>query len=187
MARLHLEGLPSELSASAGLHLLSVYYSCVAREDGGIGYVAREDGELCGFVVGVWARRRILSASFRRHPFRVAFWSFREFGLSRLAELFRRSAGAGSACGARLRGLSTPSIEIRPLVVDRRRRGCGLGAALCRHSLVEAQSRGFRSAYLGVHSENVSAIRCYEKQGFKMTEREGVWVWMRLGLEGGIS
>lgn len=58
-------------------------------------------------------------------------------------------------------------IELGRLYVDQSALGRGLGAALMRHCLAEAEARGFETLWLGVWEHNERAKRFYEKWGFE--------------------
>jgi mycothiol synthase len=63
---------------------------------------------------------------------------------------------------------------IQVLGVRRPWRRRGLGRALLRHSLREFRARGKRRAGLGVHADNLAAVKLYERAGMKR-ERTSVW------------
>ncbi|HWC70388.1 MAG TPA: GNAT family N-acetyltransferase [Actinomycetota bacterium] len=80
--------------------------------------------------------------------------------------------------------------ELARLIVDPTRRRQGLGVALVRRLSAEAARAGFDDVWVRVAPENVAAIGCYRRAGFRRTspEREEgfnqgqprPYVWMRL-------
>jgi len=176
VARLHMSGLPSPMGARAGRALLEMYYACVAPKNGGMGFVACDQGQVVGFVVGVWDRRRILWTALRRFPLRFVFWMSVEFGWNRTCACLRRRRRKNDT-GEDGTTISTPvGCELRPLVVAATQRGRGLGALLCGRLLEEAAARGFYTVFLRVDRENVAAIRCYEKLGFRARGAGSHWM-----------
>ncbi|MBI1394382.1 MAG: GNAT family N-acetyltransferase [Betaproteobacteria bacterium] len=61
-------------------------------------------------------------------------------------------------------------IKLDKLYVRYELRGQGHGGLLLQHVENEARSLGARRLYLQVNKKNVSAIRAYEKQGFRIAE-----------------
>ena len=56
--------------------------------------------------------------------------------------------------------------ELLTLAVEPAARGAGLGGALLREFIEEAQRRGATQAFLEVAADNATAIRLYQRQGF---------------------
>ena len=57
--------------------------------------------------------------------------------------------------------------ELRRIYLLHRFQGLGIGRALMDEAIISAQEQGYRRLLLGVYGENHSAIRFYEKAGFR--------------------
>lgn len=67
------------------------------------------------------------------------------------------------------------SFGILSIAVSRRFQGYGIGQALMRTSEAAARQRNFRQMHLSVHTDNLSAVRFYEKCGWQPILIESVW------------
>lgn len=80
----------------------------------------------------------------------------------------------GMVLCSRVRG---DAAHITQLCVRNELRGCGLGAALLRHSLRGIARQGLRTVSLTVTESNRQAMALYERYGFRVLERFQAWVW----------
>ncbi len=64
--------------------------------------------------------------------------------------------------------VSSGSIELERIYVDRNQKGRGIGTALLKTVMAMAASKAFDALWLGVWQKNPDAIRFYEKLGFRI-------------------
>jgi ribosomal protein S18 acetylase RimI-like enzyme len=164
VARLHLQFLPSDFGPWAGERLLTMYYAEVAAGAGASGYIAELDGEVVGYVCGVWQPRKLHRLLVKGHWPKLILWGAAQHierpvvlakNLRRICAVFRRS------------GPSDNGYELRPIVVSSALHGSGISGRLVKALLADAAIRGFDRVHLYVDVNNYAAIRFYEKQNFQ--------------------
>lgn len=67
------------------------------------------------------------------------------------------------------------SFGILSIAVSRKFQGCGIGQVLMQAIEAAARKRSFRQMHLSVHTDNLSAVRFYEKCGWQPILVESVW------------
>jgi GNAT superfamily N-acetyltransferase len=67
--------------------------------------------------------------------------------------------------------------QLRWFLVVPEARGTGLGKRLLDEALAYARERGFRRLYLWSFADLDSALRLYERAGFRVTERKTHFIW----------
>jgi ribosomal protein S18 acetylase RimI-like enzyme len=131
--------------------------------DGACGFVARVDGNLAGYVCGVWDMS-IVKANLRRYfllPLTTASAVHLLFHPTALLTLLLKVSKAGPQ-----ESKSTCHYELRPIVVAPRFRGTGLAVSLMKSLLADAEKRGFSKVFLYAEETNGSANAFYRKFGF---------------------
>ena len=166
IATLHQEALRSRMTGSTGRKLLSVYYRALALGKGGCGYVAiSSDGEVLGFVCGIWDSASVRGNLMRAHWSRLAVLGGL-YVLSRpkiLPDVLRRVSSRSTEKEA---SHASADYELRPIAVRRDRQGSGVADQLMQRLLEDARVRGFRSVILKTETDNGRANSFYVRQGF---------------------
>ena len=81
-------------------------------------------------------------------------------------------------CGVSLASLVAPEVgHITQICVAPSHQGRGIGRELLRRSLTVLAGHGCRSASLTVTSANESALRLYERTGFRTRRDFAAYVW----------
>jgi putative acetyltransferase len=100
-----------------------------------------------------------------------------------IAELEGQIVGGGGIFASH--GLPSDCCELVKMYLLPQARGVGIGAALLKHCIVEAQKEGFKKIYIETMSELKQAIGVYEKFGFEYLSKPlgdtghfGCDVWM---------
>ena len=87
----------------------------------------------------------------------------------------------GTLCGVCLASLVAEGVgHITQVCVNPEYRGVGLGYELLRRSLLSLAARGCRTVSLTVTAANQSAIRLYERMGFRTRRSFAAFVWEKL-------
>lgn len=161
VARLHVRYLSTPFSGRNGERLLRLYYAALVRQQGGCGFVALNDGQVVGYVCGVWdpkgVRKALLKASWLELLWFGAMQALKSPGIVKgIFERFNFSPNEPQNQG----------YELRPIVVSQGYQGVGVAGLLLDTLLVDARERGYASIHLFVEEDNLAAIRFYEKSGF---------------------
>lgn len=183
-AKIHAEGQPGTFLTSLGPAFLCGLYRQMAVSPLCFGYVACEDREVVGVVVGtvdsggvfkelIWQRGLALAApvarALARHP------ALLPKVVQTLMYPVKAEAEPGEA-------------ELFFVGVRGDRRGRGIGQALLRALTQEARRRGMLAMGLIADASNEAAKRLYERNGMQETRRFALYgrsmIWYRLALEG---
>lgn len=163
VARLHLQHLTTPFMGKPGLELLSLYYKEVSKGQGGCGYVAVLDGEVVGYICGIWDRQTLRRNLLRRAWFWALFWSFAQEltkpklfinFIQRLNQTMRNRVG------------DFEGYELRPIVVSPKARGNGVAGRLLEAIYKDANERGYETIQLFAEPENARANSFYQKNRF---------------------
>lgn len=166
VASAHAAHLRTPFHTWGGVRLLQAHYEILARQQGGICFVAEIDSRFAGFVCGIWDHH-IINQLNRRKPLRLALYSV-EHLLEQPAQLgenlrryFLRRTGA----------IQYPEgYELRPIVVLPPFRGHGVADRLVQRLIQDAGERGFNQIFLFTEADNLPAIRFYTRFGFAPAE-----------------
>jgi len=183
VARVHCRAFPSSLLTALGAGAVERYYRWQLEgphESVALGAWAGE--ELAGFCfAGVF--RGALSGFLRRNRTYLAVQMVLRGGLLRNPE-FRSRVGLGIRLLARGRQPSSPqngleiqhaSFGILSIAVDPSFQGCGVGRRLMEACEAIARERGFDDMELTVATDNLQAIRFYEREGWTRMTADDVW------------
>jgi ribosomal protein S18 acetylase RimI-like enzyme len=84
----------------------------------------------------------------------------------------------GALCGISLSSLVSQEFgHITQICVSRDVKGCGVGYALLRRSLLALRDVGCRAATLTVTAANEGAVELYKRVGFRTVRRFSAYVW----------
>src|SRR5512140_72759 len=169
VARLHLDHLPTSFRGTSGLRLLTGYYLAVSGGQGGCGYVALENGDIAGYVCGVWDMAILRTRLIRRQGASLLFWgAMQGFNRPRVfVQLVRRLRPRREPIAKRF---SQAGYELRPIVVAPAYRGTPVAEKLAQRIIGDAAARGFDSVHLYAEAGNAAANRFYRKIGFEKVD-----------------
>ena len=89
-----------------------------------------------------------------------------------------RDAASGELAGMALCSrVRADAAHITQLCIRASLRELGLGAALLQHCLRELAVSGLHTISLTVTESNIAAMRLYEREGFRVSQRFDAWVW----------
>jgi len=188
VAHLHMLYLPTPFFGRAGCELLTRYYLAICTHQGANGFVAVNDGELAGFICGVWNASKVQSTVLRSYGVQMAWWG--------ICQLLAKPALIGEFISRFLTvqryapiietNDESNQLELRPVVVIPEARGTGLAQKLINRLIKDAQGRGFRTIYLYTEPFNIPAQRLYAKVGFQEIGyrllRNGGHLYFELGI-----
>jgi ribosomal protein S18 acetylase RimI-like enzyme len=158
--------------------MLEAYYRSLIKQKGGCGYIAITDGQIAGFVCGVWDPSLVKTTLIKDQWKNLLVASLQVLLhspkliiniLSRLS-IFRKTEK-----DALLRG-----YELRPIVVEEKLRGTQVASLLVSALATDASKRGYSSIYLLTEQDNIAANKFYQKQGF---ESQGIIVRSKIVYE----
>ncbi|MGH9030442.1 MAG: GNAT family N-acetyltransferase, partial [Acidimicrobiales bacterium] len=164
LAELHRSQLPHSFLASLGSRFLVHLYVAIVRSKHSLAIVATAgDHRVVGFVAGTENTRRLYGRFLARHCFTAGITAIRAVVGSpgRVLETLRY----GSTSGGSIDRL--PDAELLSMAVDPAFRGGGIGRDLVVALTEEFARRGVTSSRVVVGAENASAVRLYERCGFK--------------------
>ena len=163
IVELHMECLPSRFHGSPGRKLMGAYYATIAINDGATGLVAVKDGQVIGYVCGIWDRSKLNLNLLRMHFGKLLFWAF-VHGIvdPKVIVDFLRRLSLRSSVPLPI-GLE---YELRPIVVIKEERGSGVANELIKALIKDARHREFDRIHLFVDEDNLAAQSCYLKAGF---------------------
>src|SRR5919197_617047 len=162
VAEAHLNYLTTSFRGKAGRQLLKIYYEVIARQRCGIGFVIVKDGNLAGYICGIWDRAAIKRLLMKKW-FSLAFYGFlQSLQVPRaIPGFFTRLLHPRTTNILKMEG-----YELRPIVVLPGYRGQGIADQLMQRLLNDAKRRGFKQVFLVVEIDNVTADKFYTKLGF---------------------
>jgi ribosomal protein S18 acetylase RimI-like enzyme len=173
VARLHAQSLTG-LLARLGPATLRTYYSGCTQSPHAIALVAVEHGSVRGFVQGAANTASLRRDVAARRPLALA--ASIAVGVLRqpttLSALVRSLRRTGTSA------YDTTLPELTYLAVAPDQRGTGTGAALVEAFTEALRARGATTVALSVDEDNTTAIRFYERLGFRRTGRYhefGAW------------
>ena len=169
VAVLHIQNLRGVYREEAGSKILQCYYSALVQSRGGCGYVAIMNGELVGYICGVWDWKLIRERLLYQYILKLAAWGLVQIlTYPGMILQFRNRAIRGNPAGNENR----MGYELRPIVVAPAARRHGIGAQLI-HTLVEdARGRNFDRIFLFTEHDNEPAKRLYQNFGFQLVGKE---------------
>lgn len=185
VAALHQRTLRSDMSGVSGRRLLACNYRALASGFGGVGYVAiSADGQLMGFVCGVWSPSQLRSALLRLSWMRLLIWGalhalFHPGTLMGFVKCMAapRARGGAPACPA-----PPSTYELRPIAIAPECRGDGTAAHLLERLLGDASGRGYVTVTLKTECDNGRANAFYVKHGFVKECVEGGYNHYRISV-----
>lgn len=165
-ASLHINNLRTFFKGRSGIQVLEIYYRALVRSSGGTGFVAVVNGDVIGYICGIWDAASIRNVLIKHYWARLLFWLGWQVveNPDILKEIFDRMLSRQERGKQR----SSNGCELRPIVVSKQARGKGLAEKLLIALLDDAKHRGFSSIYLKTETDNTSANRFYSKSGFKL-------------------
>jgi ribosomal protein S18 acetylase RimI-like enzyme len=182
VARMHCRAFTSSLLTALGAGAVERYYRWqLEGPHDSVALGAWVGHELAGFCfAGVF--RGALSGFLRRNRTYLAVQMVLRWGVIRNPE-FRSRVGLGVRLLLRGRQPSSPpdepakprSFGILSIAVDPSFQGCGVGRRLMQACEVIARERGFAEMELTVATDNLQAIRFYEREGWSRITAAGVW------------
>lgn len=173
LARLHRAAFRGSMNARLGDGYARALIAWFRRGDERIALEAmRGDGEPIGYVLGApvgYARRmnrdlaRNAAGGLLRRPWLLVDREFRATLWSRLRLLvgFSRAATAPPQ-------LPEPTMSLVGIGVSSASRGEGVGSLLMAEFERRARALGMKSMRLSVRIDNAAAVRCYEKNGWRL-------------------
>jgi GNAT superfamily N-acetyltransferase len=163
VAESHVKYLQTPFRGNAGIQILKVRYEAITNRNGGIGFVALDDGVFAGFVCGIWD-----SASLYRTLLKNWGNSLLLSGIKYVLQspkvilgFLHRMLNPHTSGIIKLEG-----YELRPIVVLPDHRGRGIAEQLTQRVLEDAKERGYREVFLFTEGDNVRAAKFYTKFGF---------------------
>lgn len=166
VASAHAAFLRTPFHTWGGVRLLQAHYETLARQQGGICFVARVDSQFAGFVCGIWDHQ-VINQLNRRKPLRLALYSLEHLlehpthlGENLRAYILRRAGAIQYPEG----------YELRPIVVLPQFRGQGVADRLVERLIQDAGKRGFDQVFLFTEADNLPAIHFYTRFGFVPVE-----------------
>jgi ribosomal protein S18 acetylase RimI-like enzyme len=167
VAEAHIQNLRTPFRGNAGIHILKIRYEVIAKQIGGTGFVALDDGKFAGFVCGIWDPDAI-SRSIRKQWSRLIL-----NGLKHIIQSPKTTLGLIlRIIGPRtINPVKIVGYELRPIVVLPGHRGRGIADQLTMHVVEDAKKRGYQGMFLLTEIDNLTAARFYTKFGFNF-ERE---------------
>ncbi|MBN1844584.1 MAG: GNAT family N-acetyltransferase [Sedimentisphaerales bacterium] len=166
-ARLHREGIPTGFLSSLGQAFLTALYEALAESERAFGFVALQEGRVCGFVAFCDNLDDLYRSVLRRHAVRFAgLLAGRLFSLSCLRRIWQTLRYP-----ARTRDADLPAAELLAVVIEPRMRGHGVAEQLIRRGLAQCRRRQIPAVKVLVAADNAPANRLYQKCGFSLVER----------------
>jgi len=169
VAHFHLLYLSTPFRGLAGRKLLSQYYQAICKGKGASGYIAIREGELLGYVCGVWDAHELQKILLQTRWLHLTWWGtlqmigkpslFVDF-INRLRMRIPAEAKSDAT-------FDQDGYELRPLVVSPAMRGSGLALQLVERLREDARLHGYPSMYLYAELDNLAAERFYRKAGFR--------------------
>lgn len=168
VVHLHLAHLRTAFRGYAGQQMLTCYYDTVIYVNGACGYVAEENGNVAGYVCGVWDPDKVRVALLRRHLGKLLLWGMFQFIYQPriLAQVSRRLMRAPNVSQLD-ESVSRGGYELRPVVVDSGYRGSSAARQLVLRLIRDAAEREFDRLFLFTENDNDVANAFYRKLGFK--------------------
>jgi ribosomal protein S18 acetylase RimI-like enzyme len=163
LASLHLQNLRTNYSGRPGLELLHLYYKSLIGANGGCGFVAEQEGQIQGYVCGIWDPDEIRRYLIKNYGVNVILWG--------LAQSMSSPKIIGSLISRFMPKTDREQdlkfdFELRPIVVSSGARGTGLAGKLVERLAADAVERGFRKIQLITEADNIAAQKFYLKTGF---------------------
>ncbi|MFH1963609.1 MAG: GNAT family N-acetyltransferase [bacterium] len=162
IAQIHIEAIDTGFISSLGLNFVRTLYREICKSEIGFGYVAKENSEVVGFIVGAID----VSKLYKEIVFKKGFlfimplikYFFRFTTLKRIAEtLFYPYRVKNDYCKA----------EILAVGVKKEHRGKGVGGKLMEATIAEFRRRGIKEVKALTYDENEPSNQYYLNQGFK--------------------
>jgi ribosomal protein S18 acetylase RimI-like enzyme len=164
ISRMHIGSLPTLFDRGTGVRLLDAYYSTMIRQTNACGFVALVEGEVAGFICGVWNYSSLISQTFKGYWWVILTSSIQAIIINpilffNLLARFWKYQKKGEIN-------NFEGYELRPIVIDHKYRGCGISALLISKLIEDAKKRRFSSIFLIVEPDNLAAVKLYQKHGF---------------------
>ncbi len=170
VAATHAACLSTPFKTTAGARLLQTRYEAISTGAGSSGYICNLDEHFAGFICGIWDRRMLRQALFKKLPL---------LAVNAARHCLSDPKFLLIAAGALLHQLSRPrdpldenGYEMRPLVVLPAFRGQGVADRLIEQVYADARQRGFERIFLFVEKDNLAAIKLYTRVGFLLEAKK---------------
>jgi len=163
VAEAHIKYLKTPFRGNTGIQILKVRYEAITNRNGGIGFVALDDGVFAGFICGIWDSASLYKSLWKKGG-KSLFLSGIQYALQSpklILGFIRRMLNPHTSGIIKLEG-----YELRPIVVLPDHRGRGIAEQLTQRVLDDAKERGYREVFLFTEGDNVIAAKFYTKFGF---------------------
>ncbi len=169
LAKLHLTHLRTPFRGKPGEALLKHYYQAICKGKGACGYIVQQDGQILGYVCGVWDPALLQKTMLRHFWFQLGFWALLQILLrpALVIDFLSRFRKADKISGS-----NEPGYELRPIVVVPEARGTGIASALVKKLISDADQRGYSKIHLYTERDNLAANSFYRKFGFALVRQE---------------
>lgn len=162
---MHMRYLRSPLRGEQGRRMLEAYYRTLIKQKGGCGYVAISDGQISGFVCGVWDPSLVKTTLIKDQWKNLLSASLQ--ALYHSPKLFINILSRFSIFQKKERDAMLEGYELRPIVIDEKLRGTQVASLLVTALTMDARKRGYQSIYLLTEQDNIAANKFYQKQEFE--------------------
>jgi ribosomal protein S18 acetylase RimI-like enzyme len=168
VAALHRERFPEGFLPTLGSRPLERLYRHIVQSAGAFLLVSDDADGLNGFVAVTEDTRRLYREFLRRHGLTAA--------LVAAPAVLRapRKIWETVRYGSRADRAGLPAAEILAVAVSERKRGTGVAPGLVAAALGELRRRGIDAACVVTAAGNSSALRLYERAGFRRQQRTEV-------------
>lgn len=159
VAAIHCRSFPGHSLSALGPRFLRLYYRHVASDPQGICLVAKQAGEVCGFVAGMVAPQGFYRRLLQRHG--LLFLLAGVPGVLRHPALIRKIAAAPRFAGLHPAGDREVTLASIAVVPEAGR--AGVGRQLFAAFRQEAARRGGRSLHWGAKCSEHAAVAFYAR------------------------
>jgi ribosomal protein S18 acetylase RimI-like enzyme len=161
VAALHRERFPDGFLPKLGSAALERLYRYIAGSPDGFVLVSEDADGLAGFIAVTEDTPRLYRRFLRRHALTAA--------VAAAPRVLRapRKVWETVRYGSRAENAGLPPAEILAVAVTERARGTGVAPSLVAATLEELRARGVAAARVVAASGNLSALRLYERAGFR--------------------
>ncbi len=168
LAKLHIQGIKTGFISSLGEDFVTELYKAVADSKCSFGFVAVEDGKVCGFAAFSTNLNSLYKFTLRQKGFKFAFLIIHKV----LSLKIIKRAFETLIYPLRIKKMKLPfSTVLLSIAVDTESRGKGLGKKLLQMGFEECRKRGVESVRVLVGADNKPANNLYQNCGFKLLKQ----------------